>query len=167
MKLKKIDAAQTIGVLANLGVIAGIVFLAIEIAQNTAAVRAQTVQSVQMDMRDQLDFSEREAEISVKDPTQRTPAESLMRTQYFFRAMRSYENQWYHYKRGYLEHDLFSAYQQHLRITLGLENFMDLWERGKNMGFFHPDFAEYVDEFLVDNSTLPDSTFSAEEKEAK
>lgn len=165
MKLEKLNQWLTLG--ANLGVIAGIVFLAVEIAQNTAAVRTQTVQSVQLDMRDQLDFSEREDEISAKDPSQRTPAETLMRTQYFFRAMRSYENQWYHYSRGYLDHELFTAYQQHLRITLGLENFLELWENGKDMGFFHPGFVEYVDEFLEANATLPGSTFRAGGKEAE
>ena len=38
--MKKPDLGQTIGVLANLGVIAGIVFLAIEIRQNNELLRA-------------------------------------------------------------------------------------------------------------------------------
>ena len=36
--MKKIDLGQTLGILANLGVIAGIVFLAVELRQNTESL---------------------------------------------------------------------------------------------------------------------------------
>jgi len=39
--MKKIDLGQTIGILANVGVIAGIVFLAVEIHQNNEALAVQ------------------------------------------------------------------------------------------------------------------------------
>lgn len=40
--MKNVDIAQTIGILANLGVIAGIVFLAFEIRQNNVALESQS-----------------------------------------------------------------------------------------------------------------------------
>jgi hypothetical protein len=40
--VKKIDLGQTIGILANIGVITGIVFLAVEIRQNKDQLAAQT-----------------------------------------------------------------------------------------------------------------------------
>jgi len=40
--MKKIDLGQTIGIIANLGVIAGIAFLAIELRQNNELLVAQT-----------------------------------------------------------------------------------------------------------------------------
>lgn len=146
------DLVEVVGVLA---IIVSLIFVGLELAQNTAAVRAQTVQSVQIDLRDQLDFSEAQAELSTKSPDERTAAEALMRQQYFFRAMRSYENQWYHFSEGYLDEDLFRGYQQHLRITLGLENFLERWDHLKNMGFFHPGFVDYVDSFLKENPPIP------------
>ena len=39
--MKKIDLGQTVTILANLGVIAGIVFLAVELRQNNALMAAQ------------------------------------------------------------------------------------------------------------------------------
>jgi len=45
--MKKIDLGQTISILANLGVIAGIVFLAVELQQNTQAVRSEAGQGLQ------------------------------------------------------------------------------------------------------------------------
>ena len=41
-RMKKIDLGETIGILANIGVIAGIVFLAVEIGQNNDQLAAQT-----------------------------------------------------------------------------------------------------------------------------
>jgi hypothetical protein len=42
--MKKPDLGQTLTILANVGVIAGIIFLAYEIRQNTAAIQSSTVQ---------------------------------------------------------------------------------------------------------------------------
>jgi hypothetical protein len=133
----------------------GLVFVGFELAQNTAATRAQTVQAVQLDLRNQLNFSKEFAEISVKAPEERSLAGALMRRQYFFRAIRSYENQWYHYSQGYLDEHLFHAYQQHLRITMGLENYRETWDERKEMGFFHPGFVAYVDKFLEESPPIP------------
>jgi len=44
--MRKIDIGQTITILANIGVIAGIVFLALELRQNTAAVQGATYQAL-------------------------------------------------------------------------------------------------------------------------
>lgn len=44
--MKKIDVGQAVAVLANVGVIAGIMFLAIELRLNTRAVEAQTRDSI-------------------------------------------------------------------------------------------------------------------------
>ncbi len=44
--MKKIELGQTIGVLANVGVIAGIVFLGFEVRQNTEVARSLSIQSI-------------------------------------------------------------------------------------------------------------------------
>jgi len=44
--MKNINYGQTISVLANLGVIAGILFLAIEIRQNTRTAQASAYESL-------------------------------------------------------------------------------------------------------------------------
>ena len=152
-KKNRAQIAEAVGIAA---VVLGLVFVGFELTQNTAATRAQTVQAVQLDLRNQLNFSKELAEISMKAPEERTLAEALMRRQYFFRAMRSYENQWYHYSQGYLDEDIFRAYQQHLRITIGLENYREMWDKRKQMGFFHPGFVAYVDEYLSENPPLPE-----------
>ena len=156
------DLIEIAGVIA---VVISLIFVGMELAQNTSAVRAQTVQAVQEDIRDQLRFSIDEATVSTKSPNDRTPAEKLMRQQYFVRAMRSYENQWYHYSEGYLDEQFFFAYQQHLRFTLGLENFMERWKLQKELGFFHPEFVKFVDEFIAENPPLSMQDIAVQDQE--
>ena len=38
--MKKVDVGRAVGILANLGVVAGIIFLAIEVGQNNELMRA-------------------------------------------------------------------------------------------------------------------------------
>ncbi len=148
-----------------LAVVVSLIFVGLELSQNTAAVRAQTVQSVQEDLRNQLGFSQEVASVATKAPDSRTPAEKLMRQQYFIRAMRSYENQWYHYSEGYLDEQLFFAYQQHLRVTLGLEDFLKRWQLHKELGFFHPGFVTFLDEFIAKNPPLSMQEITVQDQE--
>ena len=149
--MKKIELGQSIQLLANVGVIAGIIFLEIELAQNTDALKAQTVQSLEAEMREVFDYPEGFVDSAFKERSELTPQDRLIRRGFFTRIMRIYENQWYQYSRGYLDAELFLAYQQHLRITLGNEDYSDLWELRKSLGFFHPGFVRYVDTFLASN----------------
>jgi len=58
--MKKIDLGQTITILANVGVIAGIIFLAIEVQQNTASLnesRNLAIAQAQQDRASDLDES--------------------------------------------------------------------------------------------------------------
>ena len=45
--MKKIDLGQTIQILANVGVLAGILFLAFELRQNTMATRSAAASSIE------------------------------------------------------------------------------------------------------------------------
>jgi hypothetical protein len=49
--MKKIDLGQSISILANLGVIAGIAFLAVEINQNSVINRVSSVQEIRQSMQ--------------------------------------------------------------------------------------------------------------------
>ena len=149
--MKKLELGVAVTMLANLAVIAGIVFLVVEMSQNTEAMRLQTVQALQSEFREIFDYPEGFVEAANKDASALTLEEEQIRRTFFSRIMRIYENQWYQYSRGYLDEELFRAYQQHLRITLGNPYNMGLWQRRKELGFFHADFVDYVESFLGQN----------------
>ena len=52
--MKKLDLGQTIGIIANLGVVGGLIFLGVEIQQNTNATRADAIQQATNVAREQL-----------------------------------------------------------------------------------------------------------------
>lgn len=63
--MKKVDLGQTVSILANLGVIAGIIFLALEIRQNNTLMTSQSranqsaqVLAIQVDVFSNPDLSE-------------------------------------------------------------------------------------------------------------
>ena len=65
--MKKIDFGQTITILANLGVIAGIVFLAIEVSQNQESLDQANVLSRAEILGEALEFYNEERSMRVQD----------------------------------------------------------------------------------------------------
>jgi hypothetical protein len=53
--LKKLDAGQLVSILANIGVIAGIVFLGIEVRQNNAFLAAEARNNLRVQRADMID----------------------------------------------------------------------------------------------------------------
>ena len=60
--MKKIELGQAIGILANVGVVGGLLFLAFEIRQNTAQMRAEAAYSINQSVEtlNQAVFQDRE-----------------------------------------------------------------------------------------------------------
>ena len=97
-----------IAIAANIGVIASVVFLALEIQQNTQTNRAQAVQEYHRDMRDSLLYAdERMADIIHRayscEPLSIT--EQNVRRLYWERLIRTYENQWYQRQQDLIDHE--------------------------------------------------------------
>ena len=106
--MKKLDFAQTVGLLANIGVITGILFLGYEMRQNTNAIQASTLQGmVDLTTSYLIDTSLDEGFIQVlskaqANPDQLTDVEELqlqrvLRSQWF-----RYESAYMHWRRGSL-----------------------------------------------------------------
>lgn len=131
--MKKIDLGQAIQILANLGVLAGIVFLALQIRQNTNATVRTAVQSVSegvyelnamlvenADLR--AAYIAALAEGSLDDLTE---DQSLQLRAYYALMVRSQQNR----------------YQQ---IRLGILEDEDVYSLGRAGNiFFRPAFREY------------------------
>ena len=103
MKLSDLNEWLTLA--ANLGVLAGIVFLALEIQQNTDAVRSSTIQgitNVSMDVLRAYAADHDLAELRLKgeaDPSSLSEVEAFQ----YFSHNRQY---WLHFQNVYLQHQL-------------------------------------------------------------
>ena len=158
-------ANSWIAVTANLGVIASIVFLAIEIQQNTIASSATTVQEIQRDMRDSLlEGDERLADILHKvyacEPV--TPVELNLRRLYWERLIRTYENQWYQAQQGLLDKSLFEGYQTYWSFTTGWGD--ENWWPPPD-GQYHPGFVKAMNDYLISNPRRVPATFQLVSRE--
>ena len=112
--MKKIDLGQSITILANVGVIVGIIFLAIEIQQNNQLLRAEAIGAVletRMSRNDQIVANEGVAELVTKrergDPL--TDVELTRLQAVTSRSLMGWERDYFLYREGILTEEYLQA----------------------------------------------------------
>ena len=143
--MKKLDLGQTVTILANIGVIAGIVFLAVELQQNTDSVRSATIQAV----------SERSYEavrISIENPELReailavnsgeaTEQQRFLTTLFYVGMLRLRQNQYLQAELGTLDGQALAELADG-QIFLS-PGFTEFW--AQNRGLSSDGFRTYID----------------------
>lgn len=118
--------------IANVGVLIGIIFLALELRQNTEMMKAQTRDAMtekQMGFYE-LQISNPEVSKSFLDYTgyqtsaEQFPAFTIIRSQ-----LRMWENEWYQYQKGLFEDEEFAPRISLWRTMLTSENYRSFWQR--------------------------------------
>lgn len=145
--MKKIDFGQTISILANLGVIAGIVFLGLEIRQNSEALLAgsrQDLLEADLGVLDNLmDYP------SLYDPANTgtlTGDDLLRRDVYFVSMLRIREFAWQQYNNGVLDEKTLGSYLEPLKFVFDSDEGRDFLLSGIYSG--DPEFDEYVIDYM-------------------
>lgn len=143
--MKKIDLGQSISILANVGVIAGIVFLAFELRQNNELLVAQTSYA-QFNVEQQRRMLRmQESETIMTPPDSRTRAQGLRLELLNNQTLDSFIWQFREYQAGRLPDDFID-----LRIwrdvwsTSGLR---DLFEEDRQR--LDPEFVQFVEENIL------------------
>lgn len=149
-----------LSIVANIGVIASVIFLAIEVNQNTQTNRAQALQEFHRDMRDSL----LNADPTMADIIHRVYAcepvsivELNLRRLYWERLIRTYENQWYQSQQGLIDEGIYKGYQSYWRITVGWGD-RDWWPPAA--GEFHPEFVRAMSDYLDLHGRAVPGTFA-------
>jgi hypothetical protein len=154
--MKKIDLGQTISILANVGVLAGIVFLGIEvqqnsaqIEQNTVAVAAQAVFELNQEANEIRRTLYPDASLTelidkgFDDPGSLTEIESLRFDNYFGTVLNTYEAAWIYRQKGLVEEAEYAGWRDSICGMLHREGGRSFWESGK---------TSYADGFIEDVS---------------
>ena len=151
--MKKIDLGQTFQVLANIGVIAGIAFLAYEMRQNTAEIRASTLNGmIGMSAQYLIDTSldpefqrlSRKAETAPEDLDEydQRQIQRITRSQWL-----RYQAAFQHWRRGSLSDEEWDTYRRFVCTQPGIFG-LDLqarhWAEGRQ--FLTDEFATYTEE---------------------
>ncbi|MFL2839638.1 MAG: hypothetical protein ACJZ83_12415 [Pseudohongiellaceae bacterium] len=149
MKISAIN--EGVSLIANIGVIGSIVFLGLEMQQNTEMMQSQTRNSI---VENQLSFYERGIENSEIGATRDKinldldveATERFQYTLYIQSQLRMWENEFYQYQIGLFDSDEFEARTNTHRDQLTIKSNVAVWERYKH--WFAPDFRIYMNELL-------------------
>jgi hypothetical protein len=155
--LKKLDFGQTISILANAGVVAGIIFLAIEIQQNTV------IQETQMRFSQNERYTEtiedlfrnsdlREAFLKHEAGELLTREEDLLLSAYAARVFVSWQWIYGEIERGTMPLEVLPTFRTsfHGGPHVGRDSslFSDYWGR-LDRSKFDPEFSEWMEENVV------------------
>jgi len=152
MKTEKIERWISLG--ANIGVLAGIIFLAVEIQQNTETTRAQMTQSraeVAINLAAETFNSEYIPAIIAKDDLLETLTdEDRFRLMTWVRAsLRNQDNNFQQYQQGLLGEHMPQAIQGAIRnIILGNSVGLDHWKASTTS--YSSEFVVFVDAVLAE-----------------
>lgn len=139
--MKKIDLGQTFGILANIGVIAGIIFLAVEIDQSTKQASATAYQQRvnAIDVANSLlalsdDLPDIYVQINESELVSLTPTELFRVNRWEIARINRMEGQYYQYQQGFLDQ---MAYE---RMLGAASSVLPIWRELEILG----PYAEFV-----------------------
>jgi hypothetical protein len=153
------EAMSAIGEMVGaVGVIVSLVYLALQIRQNSNVVRSATRQAIsttQVEMGFRIaESSDLRASIAASwgiegPPTAAQDTEIL--NVFLYRAfLRAYENQYHQFKEGTFDADMWSGYREALRGMFFSGGSLKVWEQTR--AAFSPDFTRFVDSEILAGS---------------
>ncbi len=147
--MKKIDLGQSIQILANVGVIAGIVFLGVELRQNNQLLSTQAQMQLDENRRGESEAiygDEGLARILVKAEhgEDLDPVETLRLERFYRTSFLRWESDYRQLRAGFLEDLRADAINGALYSN---PRMLEMWEKSK-VGF-PPDFVQWMEEYVV------------------
>lgn len=140
--------------LGGIAVVASLVYLAVQIRQNTRTVRGSTLHH-NTDLWTSMFFQLAEpgrAQAYVAGMTGSPDIRPLHYTQFFFicRAMfLGYENQYYQMRQGVLDPETYAGYQRSISTQfLAFRGFRVWWQQSRSV--FSPSFVDHIDAMIAD-----------------
>lgn len=168
--MKKIDISQAITILANIGVLASVVFLAIEIRSNSTAIRQQEIGALG-DQGQALNLASGGADwaaLAVKgyyEPQDLTLVELRQLTALLGVRASILRRSYSAYKNGVLEQDDWDSRLESTPIYFGTSIGRVFWDHLKADYTSDPDFVDAVDNALRTSATVPDDKWLLELQE--
>ena len=155
MNLERIN--HWLALIANFGVLIGVIFLAVEMRQNTEAINGQSRQAIfagsQEELFKFLEYPEltvllasKETEISLE---QKVQIDSLLVS-----ALRAREFAWRQYNAGILDRATWDSELEVISILVGSERSRDWWNQA-GVVQFNGDFREIVSRIAREETDHP------------
>jgi len=144
--------------IANVAVVGGIVFLAIEISQNTELLRSESRQTLVANDVTSLTANIENADVFAKLVSGgELSAEDQLRLSFMYMLdLRNREFEYFQYTNGLLDRETWLAYRHVILVNHSAGLGRSWWDE-IGRGIVDPEFAKLVDELLVD--AQPDDTY--------
>ena len=145
------STSDLLTIVSNLGVLIGLIFLIVEISQNSRIASATAQLELAQDRREIYQYADSMIEIDSKfrRGEEVTDIEGVIAARLYESRIRSYETQWHFWINGLVDDDQFEAYQELLEGTINTPIVLQLWEDAKDI--YHPEFVRLVDERLMNS----------------
>ena len=148
-------------VVGAVGVIASLVYLAIQIRQNTDMVAANTFQAISSTSTNLVTNMFQTPELIdallqvVNQPEEMSQRDILILDLYFRALTRNFENYYYQHQKGFLDDEIWTGYVKALMEMLNLDVGKEYW--GRNKQLFGKSYAEFIDRQLLEDQNVAQS----------
>ena len=158
MKITSTKVNDWLTLIANVAVVGGIVFLAVEISQNNELLRSESRQALVANDLLSLTQGVENADVYVKLVSdEKLSAEEQLRLSFIFALdMRNREFEYFQYVNGLLDEETWLAYRHVIVVNHSSDLGRSWWDE-VGRGIVDPEFADLVDELLLNAS--PDDTY--------
>ncbi|MGA7296928.1 MAG: hypothetical protein WBW92_05420 [Rhodanobacteraceae bacterium] len=141
-----------------IAVVVSLVYLAIQIRQNTHAMRAETAREVVASIRANNTTVACDAElfrifsIITENPSRLSPEDRGRATHLLFNHFRSIEDAHHQYTKGNLDEDIWAGWSRTFSDYINSPGWREYWELRRD--YFSSAFARYVDELDSDRKSI-------------
>ncbi len=137
-----------LNIFANLAVVAGIIFLAVEVRQNSQMMKAQIRNELAQSAITQIELSMRPDVIAALLRGENRSAEEELLLAFWARALlRGTENSFYQYRVGLYEEEEYAGERQTLQGILGISVIREFWDQSR--GEFSREYQALVDSLIA------------------
>ena len=156
------ELGQLIAIIANIGVITGIAFLAYELRQNTRVARSEASQTIQAHIVSILGMATNPSLADViargsTDASVLTQQELVQYQSYWTMVFASFENMYFQVVEGAYDARRADGWWQHLRNQLEYSGVREHWESRQFL--FSPAFRDFVDSHVMTREWIPVAFF--------
>jgi len=154
--MKKIDLSQAVTILANIGVIAGIVFLAMELQQNTQQLKLQSYQAWQSE-NNEINMRISDPELSAivssghRDSTNLTSDNYIAYAMFHMSFMQMAQSTHYLYLQGSMDSELWQSEMDRAAAILTFPGVRQWWDSGGRTQLT-PSFASFIESVQTDQT---------------
>ena len=153
--MKKIDLGQTITILANVGVIASLIFVGVQVSQEAAATRSATVLQLKdswvqlnLAMATSVELAEAIQSVDEQGWNGASYIDKGLVTGLYRTLFHNWSNAFYQYQNGTLDQTQWGAYLREAGVNAANPNIRQVWSE---WNFVYDDsFRGLMDELIAD-----------------